>query len=121
MILRGYARALCEYLKIELNKSTQQGITKGKLKLFEMIRAFQDRRMADAIAEILVALPHEVLYQDLVCDAFDTVLLVDKHYFSRGLGVERKDLVGIPRLSCTHFHSALLHNQCAFLSIGHLH
>ena len=97
VILRGYARALCEYLKIELNRSTQQGITKGKLKLLEMIRAFKARRMADAIAEILVAIPHEVLYQDIVCEAFDTVMCIDKHYFSKGMGVERKDLVHIPR------------------------
>ncbi len=99
-ILKGFAKSLSEFLKIEgsLSSSTGSGTTlsTGKIKIMQAIDQFQSRNIALGIAEILIAIPHSIDYQDIVCKAYNALITVDKYFFTKGTSISRKDLVHIP-------------------------
>lgn len=97
-ILNGFALSLTEYLKIEINNSTQQGISKGKLKVLEAIDRFKAVGVPEGAAAILKAIPHDGEYALLVCRAFQAVKSLDKYFFSRGLNMSRADLALLPQI-----------------------
>ena len=96
-VLKGYAISLCEYLKIEITASSIQGVSTGKLKILSAIDEFQKISNPDGIAEILLLIPPEAQYANLVCAAFNSIVAIDKSYFTRGRVMTRKDLVPLPR------------------------
>lgn len=96
-VLKGYAISLCEYLKIEITASSIQGVSTGKLKILGAIEEFQKISNPDGIAEILLLIPPEAQYANLVCAAFNSIVAIDKSYFTRGRVMTRKDLVPLPR------------------------
>jgi hypothetical protein len=98
MVLRGYAKSLCEYLKIEGSNVNKQGVSRGKLKVFEAFEKFYLRNVAEGIAEILMGIPREVEYRDLMCKGFQYIWKIDKNFFTRGVSMSRKDCVAIPQI-----------------------
>jgi hypothetical protein len=96
-LLRNYARSLCSYLKIENTSTTEFGIAQGKVKILEAIIQFRNRLMPVGIAEILMALPVEYQFAELICKGFLAIIEIDKTFFARGAGMTRADLVQYPR------------------------
>ena len=97
-ILSGFALSLTEYLKIEINSTSSQGVSKGKLKVLEAIDRFKAIGVPEGAAAILKAIPHDSEYALLVCRAFTAVKSLDKYFFSRGINMSRADLVHIPQI-----------------------
>lgn len=94
-VLRGYALALCEYLKVELNGASRHGVSVGKLKILDAIDEFINVGNPDGMAEIMKALPAESEYANLVCAAFRGILKVNKAFFAVSRHISRKDLVHV--------------------------
>ena len=57
---------------------------------------FKKQILPDGIGEIMMALPREVEYADLVCEGLQAIFDVDMQYFSRQKSMTRQDLVTIP-------------------------
>ena len=87
-------------MKIEGSLSSRTGsgttLSTGKIKIMQAIDQFQSRNIALGIAEILIAIPHSIDYQDIVCKAYNALITVDKYFFTKGTSISRKDLVHIP-------------------------
>jgi hypothetical protein len=97
MLLRNYAKSLCDYLRVENTSTTEFAIARGKNKIKNAISDFQNRRLPLGIAEILKAIPLEYRFADLVCQGFLAILEVDSHFFARSEGLTRKDVVLFPK------------------------
>lgn len=68
MILKNFAFSLCNLLQIELTATTAMGVSRGKIKVLEAIAMFKNLMLADGIAQILLALPREVEFANIVVD-----------------------------------------------------
>ena len=97
LLLQNYASSLCEYLKIELTSTTEGAMLKGKAKVKAAIVDFTDRMVPLGIAEIISKLPVEVHFSDLVSFGFLNIIKIDSHFFAKGLGMSRKDLIQFPK------------------------
>lgn len=97
MLLRNYAKSLCDYLRVENTSTTEFAIARGKNKIKNAILDFQNRRLPLGIAEILRAIPLEYRFADLVCQGFLAILEVDRHFFASSEGLTRKDVVLFPK------------------------
>ena len=97
MLLRNYAKSLCDYLRVENTSTTEFAIARGKNKIKFAIEDFKNRRLPLGIAEILRAIPVEHRYADLVCQGFVAIQEVDTHFFARSEGLTRKDIVHFPK------------------------
>lgn len=98
-VIRGYAQSICGYLKMDKsNKNLSSAVSLGKDKVLSVIEDFKQRQNADAIAEILKAIPQSAEYSDLVCSAFNAIRYVDKGYFVKSKIVTRVDLKHIPKI-----------------------
>jgi hypothetical protein len=115
LVLKGYAKALCQYVTVELtssraaanfksstNTSSQvstKAISSGKLKILEAINHFKIRHIPEGIAEILMAMPRDIEFADIVCCGFDTILGLDKLFFAHNHpSMSRKDLIYLPQI-----------------------
>ena len=96
LVLKGFANSIVEYLKIESNGSSKQGVSKGKLKVIQAIDKFKSIGVPEGIAAIFKALPVEAEYALLACRAFQAIKFLDRSFFMRHLNMTRKDLVHIP-------------------------
>lgn len=102
-ILRGYAKSLCDYLNIELAGSNGtvrngNGISRGKLKVIEAIEEFLARRIPEGIAEILMSLPRDSEFANIVVCGYQAIKFLDNDFFMGEMSMSRKDLVDIPRV-----------------------
>ena len=99
-ILKGFAKSLSEFLKIEGSLTSSVGsagnLSTGKIKIMQAIDQFQSRNIALGIAEILISIPHSIEYQDIVCKAYNALISVDKYFFTKGTSISRSDLVHVP-------------------------
>jgi hypothetical protein len=111
MVLKGYAKSLCQYVNVELtaarlnSKQAQEAqggnkaISSGKLKILEAINHFKIRHIPEGIAEILMALPRDVEFADVVSTAFDTIVALDRLFFAHSHpSMARKDLIYLPQI-----------------------
>jgi len=97
MLLRNYAKSLCQYLRVENTTTTEFAIARGKAKIKNAIDDFKNRMLPLGIAEIIMALPVEYRFADLVCHGFLAIRQIDSQFFASSVGVTRKDLVQLPR------------------------
>ncbi len=95
-ILEGFARSMVEYLKNETKSTFNEGVSKGKLKVMEIIERFESIGVPEGIAAILKALPMEAQYGDLIVKGFPAIKRLDRYFFSRHSTMNREDLVHVP-------------------------
>lgn len=96
MVMRNFALSLCKVLKIELTATTSMGVSRGKIKVLEAIATFKTLLLPEGIGEILMALPREIEYANLVCEGIKAILSVDSLFFSRNKTMTQADLVNLP-------------------------
>merc|ERR1711871_959096 len=96
IITRNFAFSLCRILDIEMKATTSAGIGRGKIKVLESIEMFKKQQLADGIGEIMMAMPRNAEYADLICEGLMAIFEIDMQYFSRQKSMTRKDLVPIP-------------------------
>jgi hypothetical protein len=98
-ILKGYAHCLCAYLRAEavsgLNKFGASG---AKLKIRDAIVKFREINLPEGIGEIVLQLPKDPQYGDLVSFGFLTMKGLDHLYFSRGESLKRSDMTWLPQV-----------------------
>jgi hypothetical protein len=97
VLLKNYAMALCHYLRVENTTTTAFAIARGKAKVRHAIDDFKNRFLPLGIAEILMALPVEYRFADLVAQGFLAIVEVDGDFFKREEGMLRKDIIPFPR------------------------
>lgn len=98
-IMNGYAKSLCEYLKVEVTGATAPGVSRGKLKTMAAIDKFTEWNIPQGIAEIVMALPQDVEFADIVCHGYRCMRKIDPGFFMRDYPtMNRSHLVTLPRL-----------------------
>ena len=97
VLLKNYAMSLCHYLRVENTTTTAFAIARGKAKIRHAIDDFKNRFLPLGIAEMLMAIPVEYRFADLVAKGFLAILEVDRDFFSRGEGMTRNDIISFPR------------------------
>lgn len=83
------------------------GVAKAREKLTDVVDQFKERYMLDGIAEVMLNLPEEGEFSELLCHCFNSIMQVNKNYFAMSDVISRKDLVHLPR----KFSLDLLDNQ----------
>ena len=96
MLMKNYAQSLCHHLRIENTATTEFIIQTGINKIKLAINDFKSRLVPLGIAEILMAIPVEYRFAELICHGFLAIKQIDPQYFSKNEGMTRKDLVTIP-------------------------
>lgn len=94
-ILRGYAKAVCSYLRMQ-SDSSNSGKLMGKIQIMDIIQRFRGLNLCEGIAEILKAIPHEPDNGDLVVKGFQAIRAIDRNFFSKSISLLRKDMVHFP-------------------------
>jgi hypothetical protein len=97
VLLKNYALSLCHYLRVENTTTTAFAIARGKAKIRHAIEDFKNRFLPLGIAEMLMALPVEYRFADLVAQGFLAILEVEPDFFSRNEGMTRQDIIPFPR------------------------
>jgi hypothetical protein len=96
-ILKGYAHCLCAYLRAEATSGLSKfGASGAKLKIRDAMVKFRDINLPEGIGEIILQLPRDPAYGDLVAFGFLTMKRLDALYFSRGTSLTRADMVTLP-------------------------
>ena len=90
IIMKNFAFSLCRILRIEMNATTEMGVSRGKIKVLEAIQMFKKLLLPDGIGEILMALPREIEYADLLCEGVRAIFDIDIQFFSRQKSMTRK-------------------------------
>jgi hypothetical protein len=88
VLMKQFAKCLCRLLQVELTATTAMGVSRGKAKVLEAIALFKTLHLADGIAEILLALPKEIDYSNLVAVGKSSKTLYLNYFF-----VDRRQLM----------------------------
>jgi hypothetical protein len=96
LLMKHYAQSLCHHLRIENTATTEFIIETGVNKIKRAIQDFKSRLVPLGIAEILMAIPVEYRFAELLCHGFQAIKKIDSQFFSRNEGMTRKDLITLP-------------------------
>ena len=99
LILKGYAKVLCAYLRAEqASQLTKQGSSGAITKIMEAIAKFSRLNLPEGIGEILLELPRDPEFAGIVSFGFLSMKKLDNSFFSRGTSLSRKDMIMMPQI-----------------------
>ena len=99
LVLRGYAKTLCAYLRAEQNTQLASlGVAGAKIKVMEAISQYIRLNLPDGIGEILLELPRDPEYAEIMSFGFLSIKKLDASFFSRGTSLTRADMVLLPMI-----------------------
>lgn len=114
VVLRSFASSLCRLLRIELSAASSMGVSRGKVKVLEAVHMFKKLLLPEGIGEILMALPREAEFANIVCEGLLAIFEMDSLFFSRNKSMTRADLVHLP----AEFALALAENPPKYLHVA---